>query len=107
MCPIFISNWCSQTIFEGIFRVIKTFKNKKQIVDPFVKKEELKKETKKDYNIMKNLKPSNYDCIIIAVGHTFYKKMGIKKIKRLSNKKNCLFFDLKSLFKKDTVDFQL
>ena len=82
-------------------------KIKLNIHDPFVKKEELKKETKKEYNIIKNLKSSNYDCIIIAVGHTFYKKMGIKKIKRLSNKKNCLFFDLKSLFKKDTVDFQL
>ena len=77
------------------------------IHDPFVNKEELKKETKKDYNIIKNLKPSNYDCIIIAVGHKFYKKMGINKIKKLSNKKNCLFFDLKSLFKKDKVDFQL
>jgi len=33
--------------------------------------------------------------------------MGIKKIKKLSNKKDCLFFDLKSLFKKDKVDFQL
>ena len=82
-------------------------KIKLNIHDPFVKKEELKKEIKKNYNIIKNLKPSNYDCIIIAVGHTFYKKMGINKIKKLSNKKNCLLFDLKSLFKKDKVDFQL
>ena len=82
-------------------------KIKHKIQDPFVKKEELKKEIKKNYNIIKNLKPSNYDCIIIAVGHTFYKKMGINKIKKLSNKKNCLLFDLKSLFKKDKVDFQL
>jgi len=82
-------------------------KIKLNIHDPFVKKEELKKEIKKNYNIIKNLKPSNYDCIIIAVGHTFYKKMGINKIKKLSNKKDCLLFDLKSLFKKDKVDFQL
>jgi len=101
---------CPDLRNSGIISLIEVLKEKKlklHIHDPFVKKEELKKETKKEYNIIKNLKSSNYDCIIIAVGHTFYKKMGIKKIKRLSNKKNCLFFDLKSLFKKDTVDFQL
>jgi UDP-N-acetyl-D-galactosamine dehydrogenase len=91
----------------SLMEILYKKKIKFNIHDPFVKKEELKKETKKDYNIMKNLKPSNYDCIIIAVGHAFYKKMGIKKIKKLSNKKDCLFFDLKSLFKKDKVDFQL
>ena len=91
----------------SLMEVLYKKKIKFNIHDPFVKKEELKKETKKDYNIMKNLKASNYDCIIIAVGHTFYKKMGISKIKKLSNKKNCLLFDLKSLFKKDKVDFQL
>ncbi len=91
----------------SLMEILYKKKIKFNIHDPFVKKEELKKETKKDYNIMKNLKPSNYDCIIIAVGHAFYKKMGIKKIKKLSNKKNCLFFDLKSLFKKNKVDFQL
>ncbi|MDC1330617.1 nucleotide sugar dehydrogenase [Pelagibacteraceae bacterium] len=91
----------------SLMEILYKRKIKFNIHDPFVKKEELKKETKKDYNIMKNLKASNYDCIIIAVGHTFYKKMGISKIKKLSNKKDCLLFDLKSLFKKDKVDFQL
>lgn len=91
----------------SLMEILYKKKIKFNIHDPFVKKEELKKETKKDYNILKNLKASNYDCIIIAVGHTFYKKMGINKIKKLSNKNNCLLFDLKSMFKKDKVDFQL
>ena len=91
----------------NLMKVLHKKKIKLDIHDPYVKKDELKKKTKKDYNIITNLEPSNYDCIIIAVGHRFYKKMGINKIKKLSNKKSCLFYDLKSLFKKDKVDFQL
>jgi len=40
------------------------------------------------------------------VAHSYYKKIGFDKIKKISNKKSCLFFDLKSIFSRDKVDFQ-
>ena len=57
--------------------------------------------------MVNKLKISNYDCVIVAVAHSYYKKKGLNRIKKISNKKSCLFFDLKSIFSKDRVDFQL
>ena len=36
-----------------------------------------------------------------------YITMGIRKIKQLSSNKNCKYFDLKSIFNRSDVDFQL
>lgn len=53
------------------------------------------------------LKPYRYDCILISVGHKIYKKIGIKKIRRLSSNKDCKIYDLKSIFSKEMVHYQL
>ena len=50
--------------------------------------------------------PNTYDGIIIGVGHSNFKLMGIKFIKSLC-KKTHVIFDLKSIFKKKYSDFQL
>jgi len=53
------------------------------------------------------LKKNNYDCIILAVGHNFYKKIGFNKIKNFSSKKISYFFDLKNIFHNNKNDYQL
>ena len=47
------------------------------------------------------------DVVIILVAHNIFKKMGIQKIKMLANNKNCIIMDIKSIFPKGEVDFQL
>ena len=49
---------------------------------------------------------NNYDCIILAVAHNFFKKMGIKKIKNFT-KKNHIIFDLKYIFPENFSDLRL
>ena len=44
---------------------------------------------------------------MICVAHNIYKKIGRDKIKKLSLKDDCKIIDLKSLFPKDKVNFQL
>jgi len=59
------------------------------------------------FKFLKKIKQSDYNCIILAVPHDHYKKIGIKKIKQFSRIKNCLIFDLKSVFKRDSVHYQM
>lgn len=64
-------------------------------------------EAVKEYGI--NLcqpKPGIYDAIIVAVGHSQYKKMGIDVIKSYG-KPSALIYDLKYLFKKSETDLRL
>ena len=63
--------------------------------DPWVKKRTLHMSKKIDLIT----KPQNnyYDCIVLAVGHDIFKRLGIKKIKKLT-KKNHIIYDLKYLF---------
>ena len=63
--------------------------------------------SKYKFNQVLNLKPLKYDSIMISVSHDIYKRLGINKIKKLSKKKNCKIIDLKSIFKKNKVSYQL
>jgi UDP-N-acetyl-D-galactosamine dehydrogenase len=74
------------------------------LYDPHIPKDQL---FDKKYKMMKKLKKDDYDSIVIAVGHKLFKNMGIKKIRSLSTKNNPIIFDIKGLFKKSEVDFQL
>lgn len=51
-------------------------------------------------------KQRKFDAVIIAVPHDYIKKFSLKKIKSLI-KKNGLILDLKSIFNKEEVNFQL
>ena len=95
---------------SGVLNLIKSLNIKKIkpfIHDPYVNKEELDKEIKLNYHFVKKLKKNNYDFIILAVGHNFYKKMGFNKIKNVSSKKISYFFDLKNIFHNNKNDYQL
>ncbi len=101
---------CPDIRNSGVIKLLKSFnklKIKPYVHDPFIRTNILKSETKSKYFLINELKPKNYDCVIIAVPHSYYKKMGLKKIKKISNKRNCLYFDLKSIFNREKVDFQL
>ena len=101
---------CPDLRNSGVIKLLESLNKKKAklfIHDPFIKKNTLKNETKSKFVTLNRLQSSDYDCVIIAVAHSYYKKIGLDKIKKISSKKSCLFFDLKSIFSKDKVDFQL
>jgi UDP-N-acetyl-D-galactosamine dehydrogenase len=49
-------------------------------------------------NFLKKFPKKKYNVIILSVKHSFFIKIGFKKIKKLM-KKNCIFFDIKNTFK--------
>ena len=94
---------------SGIFRVIRLLNKKKIkpiVYDPNVNAG-LNSEINCRFKFVKKIYKSKYDVIIILVAHDIFKKMGIKKIKNLSSNKNCLIMDIKSIFPKNKVEFQL
>ena len=77
------------------------------IHDPYLKKKDLNNIKKLKFKSLSKINQGDYDCIILSVAHNYYKKLNITKIKNLSKNKNCLIFDLKSIFKKGSVDYQM
>ena len=74
------------------------------IYDPIVDKKILFKNYK--IHIQEKFKKSHYDAIIIAVPHKKIKKFSINYLKSLGNKK-LVIIDLKSIFPKELVQWQL
>lgn len=100
---------CTDIRNSGIFRVIRLLNKKKIkpiVYDPNVNTG-LNSEINCRFKFVKKIYKSKYDVIIILVAHDIFKKMGIKKIKNLSSNKNCLIMDIKSIFPKNKVEFQL
>ena len=100
---------CTDIRNSGIFRVIRLLNKKKIkpiVYDPNVNAG-LNSEINCRFKFVKKIYKSKYDVIIILVAHDIFKKMGIKKIKNLSSNKNCLIMDIKSIFPKNKVEFQL
>lgn len=99
---------CPDTRNSGVYTIIKLL-NKKGIIpevhDPYVIK--LNNKTEGKFKLIKKLTKKNYSGIVIAVSHKNYVKMGIRKIKQLSLNEKCKYFDLKSIFNRSDVDFQL
>ncbi len=95
---------------SGSLNIIKLF-NKKKIVpylhDPYMSDFNKKLFSNYNFNKVNKLKPFKYDCILISVGHDIYKKLGIKKIRKLSSNKECKIYDMKSIFYKENVHYQL
>lgn len=90
-----------------LVRALNNIKLKPDLHDPFVEKNELRNNFKYKFNFLKKIKRSNYDCIILSVAHDFYKNMKINKLKQISTKADCIIFDLKSIYKKEEVHYQL
>ena len=101
---------CPDLRNSGSLNLIKSLNRLKispYIHDPYLKKKDINNIKKLKFKYISKLNQSDYDCIIISVAHSYYKKLNITKIKNLSKNKNCLIFDLKSIFKKDSVDYQM
>ena len=63
------------------------------VYDPWINQKKMKTKI----NLVNELKTNYYDAIVIAVGHTEFKKMGLTKI-RLYAKLNNVIMDIKNLF---------
>ena len=82
---------------------LKKSKAKVSVYDPWVNN---KIHKLNGISLIKKPIKNNYDCIILAVAHNFFKKMGIKKIKNFT-KKNHIIFDLKYIFPENFSDLRL
>lgn len=90
-----------------VIDIIKEFSNYHaniDVYDPWV----VDSEAQEEYNIsmISELKPNNYDAIIITVAHQAFKEMGIDAIRKLGKEKHILF-DVKHIFPKHDVDARL
>ena len=74
------------------------------VMDPLCSKDEAKKQYNLD--ILETPPAQAYDSVIIAVGHSIFKELGIKWIKNLC-KENHIIYDLKNSFNSNEVDLQL
>ncbi|MFV0439375.1 MAG: nucleotide sugar dehydrogenase [Desulfopila sp.] len=57
-------------------------------------------------HLLKELKPANYDGIIVTVAHRQYLEMGLIEIRGLCRKRSVIY-DVKSIFPRDQVDGSL
>ena len=89
-----------------IIRELKEFNCEVDIFDPWVDI----KEAENEYFITpiqeSELRPGNYDAIILAVGHGFFKEMGEKKIRALAKDSHVLF-DVKYILDSSESDLRL
>jgi len=98
---------CADIRNSGIKNVIESLKNfdcDLDLYDPWVNKEDIKKE----YDVYPNstLNKDTYDGIIIAVAHDKFKTMGFDTVYNLC-KKNHIIYDLKYLFTSNKIDLRL
>lgn len=82
----------------NVFNELRDFSCKLTVFDPLVDKNKVFEAHKiKIYNQMPKKK---FNAILIAVGHSCFKKIGLKKIKEYSYS-NSVIFDLKYIFESD------
>ena len=99
---------CADIRNSGVKGIIKTLQELNcdvDLYDPFVERKEIKK-IYNLYPLCKLNKKIYYDGVIVAVAHDYFKKMGVKAIKKLC-KKNHIIYDLKYLFTKDETNLRL
>ena len=81
-----------------LINILKQKKFNVDCFDPLIDKKSFNKEFNIKINL--NLKNKYYHCIILAVSHDYFVKVGESKLK-LKLKKNGVFFDLKNVFLKN------
>jgi UDP-N-acetyl-D-galactosamine dehydrogenase len=98
---------CPDIRNSKIVDLISCFSKKSYIIDvydPWVEPTDVN--PLDEINLIKDLKDNFYDGIILAVGHQAFLDIGLESIKS-KGKDECIFFDLKSIFNKDSSDFRL
>ncbi|MDA8727121.1 nucleotide sugar dehydrogenase [Candidatus Pelagibacter bacterium] len=96
---------CPDIRNSKVFDLVKHLKRSKvkvSVYDPWVNENQ----KLKGINLIKKPKKKDFDCIILAVSHSIFKKMGIKKINNLT-KKNHIIYDLKYIFSENLSDLRL
>jgi UDP-N-acetyl-D-galactosamine dehydrogenase len=74
------------------------------VFDPWVDAEDASEEL--GFALTRELRDGHYDAIVLSVGHTHFREMGIERIKRLA-KEHSVIFDVKYVFGRDEVDGRL
>lgn len=74
------------------------------VYDPWINAEECEHE----YGLSPVTQPANgkYDAVIIAVAHKQFKELGLEAIKKYG-RRECVVYDIKSLFPRDQIDARL
>ena len=87
-----------------VVRELEKFGARVDVHDPWVDRAEARHE----YGIrpVRELKPHQYDAIVLAVAHREFKEMGIAKIRRLA-KREAVIYDIKHVFLRADVDGRL
>ena len=86
-----------------LIKELKEFNFNIDAYDPYIEK---KITNHSDYNLVHTMKDRDYKAIIIAVGHSEFKEMGLEKIKSFTDNNNFIY-DLKLIFNKDDVAMRL
>ena len=87
-----------------LVKELKDFNFDVDIMDPYIKKNDLNEELKA--HLIREPNPESYDGIIIAVAHEEFRNIGIEYIRKLG-KKNHILYDLKYVFKANETDLRL
>ena len=87
-----------------IINELENYHAKVDVHDPWVDSAEAKHEY--GLTLTNELKLNHYDAIILAVGHEQFVKMGAEEIRSLGREVH-VFFDIKSVLPKATVDARL
>ena len=92
------------TRVTDVINELETYKFSIDVYDPWADT----KEAAAEYGIhpIKEPELGSYDCILLAVGHEEFKKMGAAGIRRFGKDRH-LFYDLKGLFERQLTDGRL
>ena len=85
-----------------LYKNLKQISKSVDIYDPYIFRKDIKNF---ELNFQEKL-IKKYDCIIITVAHKYFKKIGIKKIKKFTKRKS-IIFDVKNMFGSKNSDGQL
>lgn len=89
-----------------IIKELKDYNCKVDVLDPWVNLQEAISEYGIKPVSLSEIEPHSYDAIILAVGHTLFKEMGIKEIRDLG-KSTHILYDIKYLFNTSESDLRL
>ena len=98
---------CPDTRNSKVYDLIAGFTKdgaKVEVFDPYINKDKISESIKG--LLVQNPKAGNYDCIVLAVAHSYFIELGALKIREFG-KENHVLFDLKYAFKDLEVDGRL
>ncbi len=98
---------CPDLRNSKVFDMIREFNENDlsvDVYDPWIESDD--RDFALEFRMIKDISSNYYDGIIIAVAHDIFIEMGIDKIRSFGNK-DCIFYDLKSVFDANKTDLRL